>query len=179
MTLLPSIMWYSMNAIGRHHDRAGSHRNQLQLYHQQQAMLLQQPCSVQIPCTFATPMILAGRAALIPPSLRQVAARNQTMMRACSSYTSVLKPSVQMLKLVPPSMHPFIVQQQAAMPTTMQTPVVQTDAQQHCTAGDLQQPTAALGQAGEFATQVPDQLRSSKSVSLRSLRKNSASLQRK
>ena len=50
------------------------------------------------------------------------------MMRACSSYTYVLKPSVQMLKPVPPSMQPFIVQQQAAMPTTMHTPVVQTPA---------------------------------------------------
>ena len=142
-----------MNAIGRHHDRAGSHRNQLQTYHQQQAMVLQQSCSVQIPCTFATPMILAGRAALIPPSLRQVAARNQTLMRAGSSYTSVLKPSVQMLKPVPPSMQPFIVQQQAAMPTTMQTPVVQTHAQQHCTAGDLQRPTVPLGQAETLAQQ--------------------------
>ena len=121
-------MWYSMNAIGRHHDAAGSHRNQLQFYHQQQVMLLQQPCSVQIPCTFATPMISAGRTALTLPSLRQVVARNPTMMRACSSYTSVLKPSVQMLRPVLPSMQPFIAQQQAAMPTTMHTPVVQTPA---------------------------------------------------
>ena len=153
-----------------------SHIDQLHLVHQQEAMLLEHACWVQIPCTFATPMISAGRTALTLPSLRQVAARNQTMMRACSSYTSVLKPSVQMLKPVPPSMQPFIVQQQAAMPTTMHTPVVQTPAlrsptqvtlrslwsrhpggpdtpvvqthtQQHCTAGHLQQPTAALCQA--------------------------------